>query len=561
VAQTETIGFRAVLRHRDFRRLAGGFAISQAGDWLYNVALVVFVYDQTHSATWVAITTALRLAPWVLLGALGGAIADRYDRKKVMIACDLARAGMMGLLAVVAAAHGPAIVAGLAAFASTAFGAPYMPSVDATNPTLVGEDHLPAANSLMSAIQNVAIIVGPAIGALLLVLGSPALAFLLNGVSFAFGALLVSTIRADTRPDRSHESEHASALERIAAGFNALTHSSTAALLVGIIFAASFIYGTDTVLYVFIGKQVGTGVNGIGYLFAALGAGGVVSVFATNRLAAKPRLGSILLAGLAVYCLPTAIMPFVHSPGVAVAVQAVRGAGNIVLDVLTITALQRSLPNDVLGRVFGIVNSVAVGGILAGSLITPALVSAFGVSTTLFVWAFAYPALGVLALPRILALDRETTHRLRVLMPRIRTLETAGIFASTPRPVVEALAAAADEVSLPARIDVVRQGDEPDFFYVLSEGAVEVLVAAYPGDPGVVVATLGPGDYFGEIGLLRGIRRTASVRTLENSRLLRISGQGFLEAVNASPGGSPALAEGVATRFARSLAASDIEAG
>jgi CRP-like cAMP-binding protein len=127
--------------------------------------------------------------------------------------------------------------------------------------------------------------------------------------------------------------------------------------------------------------------------------------------------------------------------------------------------------------------------------------------------------------------------------------------------VLEALAAAAEDVTVPAGTAVVRQGGAPDFFYVVDRGSLEVTVSAYPGDPGLSAAKLGPGDYFGEIGLLRGVPRTASVTTLEQSRLYRISGQSFVDAVNASPGGSPALAEGVATRMARTAALSDIEAG
>src|SRR3954463_2338894 len=88
------------LRQRDLRVLFAGLVTSQAGDWLYNLALVAFVYERTGSALWVGITTAARIVPEVVLGPLGGVLADRHDRRAVMIASDLLRAAAMAALAV-----------------------------------------------------------------------------------------------------------------------------------------------------------------------------------------------------------------------------------------------------------------------------------------------------------------------------------------------------------------------------------------------------------------------------------------------------------------------------
>ena len=108
------------LRHRDFRYLVTGQAISQTGDWLYNVALIVFVYDQTRSGAWVAAAGIVRLLPYTLFGALGGMVADRWSRRRVMIVSDVTRAMAMVGLALVAAAGGSAVLAiGLAGLATT----------------------------------------------------------------------------------------------------------------------------------------------------------------------------------------------------------------------------------------------------------------------------------------------------------------------------------------------------------------------------------------------------------------------------------------------------------
>jgi MFS family permease len=132
---------RAALRYPAFRLLLSGLAVSQVGDWLYNLALVVLVYDRTHSALWAGVTTAARVVPIVALGPLGGVLADRFDRRRIMIACDLARMGLMILLAAVAAARLPIVLAPVVAAAATAAAArscrawPRSPRASSTTPT------------------------------------------------------------------------------------------------------------------------------------------------------------------------------------------------------------------------------------------------------------------------------------------------------------------------------------------------------------------------------------------------------------------------------------------
>src|SRR6478672_13709045 len=88
---------------RPFHLLITSLAVSSCGDWLYNVALLAFVYERTRSATWLAVTTAARVAPIVVLGPIGGVLADRWDRRRLIVASDLSRAVAMIALAIVAA--------------------------------------------------------------------------------------------------------------------------------------------------------------------------------------------------------------------------------------------------------------------------------------------------------------------------------------------------------------------------------------------------------------------------------------------------------------------------
>ncbi len=125
---------RAALGHTAFRRLLGGLAVSRIGDWLYNLALITLVYSRTHSALWAGVTTAARVVPIVALGPVGGALADRFDRRRLMIACDAIRLALMLLLALMAVAHLPILLAPVIAAAATVAGSPYLPCTSAVTP-------------------------------------------------------------------------------------------------------------------------------------------------------------------------------------------------------------------------------------------------------------------------------------------------------------------------------------------------------------------------------------------------------------------------------------------
>ena len=130
--------FLISLRQRNLRLLFGGLVASQAGDWLYNLALLAFVYERTGSTAWVGITTAARIVPEVVLGPIGGVLADRYDRRVVMILSDVLRAAAMVALALLALTGAPIVLAPVLAALCTAAGAAYPQCVVAVMPRLVG---------------------------------------------------------------------------------------------------------------------------------------------------------------------------------------------------------------------------------------------------------------------------------------------------------------------------------------------------------------------------------------------------------------------------------------
>jgi MFS family permease len=375
---------RAALRHRGFRWLLAGMAVSQLGDWLYNVALVALVYDRTHSPMWAGITTAARIVPFVVAGPLGGVVADRFDRRRVMIVCDLARMSLMLLLAGVATARLPIVLAPLIAALATAAATPYLPSASALIPRVVPGADLPGANAARSATVGLGIVAGPALGGVLLLLGSPAYAFLVNGLTFGFSALCVPAIGAAAifRPARQ-AGPRAGVLRGLAEGAAALRANPAALRVVGADVMSSILYGSQTVLLLAVAHRLGMGAGGYGYLFASMGAGGLIGTGLAGRAARCPHPRYVLAAALVAVGLPLPLLAVIGWPALALAVVAFSGAGAMLIEVTMETCLQRTLNEEVFGRAYGLALPASLGGILAGSLIGPALSGAVGTSGAL----------------------------------------------------------------------------------------------------------------------------------------------------------------------------------
>jgi MFS family permease len=392
---------RASLRYPAFRSLLTALAVSQVGDWLYNLALVALVYERTHSALWVGVTTAARAVPFVALGPLGGAVADRFNRRHVMIVADLARLVLMALLAVVAATHAPIVLAPVLAALATAAATPYMPSVAATTPRLVDDADLPGANAARSAVGGMAIIAGPAIGGVLLLIGPPTLAFVVNAATFGLSALAVLMIPAGLgfRPAKSAGSRQG-VLRGVATGAAVLRAHPAAVRLVGADIMCSLMYGMQTVLLLLVSRSIGLGTHGYGYLFAGIGAGGLIGTALAGRAARGRHPRYVLAAALAAVGLPMPLLVVVHWPVAAVALVAVTGMGAMLVEILTETGLQRMLDEEVFGRAYGLALPASIGGIVAGSLLAPVLAGVLGGPGALVASGLAVLAYAVVLLRR-----------------------------------------------------------------------------------------------------------------------------------------------------------------
>ena len=522
--------YRDALRHRDMRIQAGTFVLDQIGRWSYVVVILVYIFDRTHSTQWLAATAVCRWAPGLLLGSYGGVIADRYQRTTVVIVSALASAVIMtGMAIAVAAGAAVWIILALIVLISVAV-LPYRPAAAALIPEIVGEKDLAAANSIFSAIESLVMVLGPGIGGLLLLTGSPFIAVMINAASFAVNAAGAARLRVRSIGGGAGGGN---ALRQLAAGFRALGGQPVA--LAVILYAAlgSAVFGVSSVVYVPLSIRLGTGANGYSYLLGAAALGGVLGAGLANRLSGASRVGPVMMGSICLQTLPWLATVPVRWPAQAAALQAASGAGMVIVNVLAITSLQRDLPRNVLSRVLSILNTIVLGSMLLASLAVGILLAHAGLDVALIAIGAGFPVIGLLGLPTLLRADRTSAAVAGRLRSKVTLLSGLDLLAGADRNTLERLAAAAEDVVLPAGSTLIREGDSADALWVLVRGQLSVEAAGDGGQPRELPPVAAPG-YVGELGLIHGIPRTATVRTQQECTLLRINGEDFLAALQDS---------------------------
>jgi len=532
MSDTASRAYRDVLALRGARALIAASATSQIGNWLYNAALVGYVYSTTRSAVWVGAATICRGLPYVLLAPFGGVVADRYPRRTVLLAGDALRVLLMAALAATVAGAGPvALVIALTTLASAA-GCAEKAAAMALLPRLVGEIRLGAANALLHTVQALGVVIGPAIGAILLAVAPAWVAFAANGATFAVSALFISAIR----PDRAPAGRRTSGVAQLAEGLQTVRTTAFAPGLIAVVAMAEFTYGAQTVQLVVYAKQsLGLGSGGYGVLLTAAGVGGLVSAVLNGRLATGKRVSLIVIVAGALACATQLAYAGIQMLKIALVVTVIGSAGLVSCQVVGETALARIIPREALGRVVGIFNAGSRAAIIAGAVLASVLVAATSLRASLFTLGAAALLITLLCGLGLRGLDALNAQRADALASRVKVLEGLPVTVGVPQIVLEQLASAARFVPLPPGVDVVVQGAPAHAFYAVVDGRVVVH------RDGRAVVHLGPGDSFGERGLLDQAPRNATVTTEMDTMLLRVEGNALLDALEAAPNLRPAL--------------------
>jgi predicted MFS family arabinose efflux permease len=442
-----------------------------------------------------------------------------------MVASDLLRAAAMVGAALAVAGDAPAGVvyalAGFVSIVSTAF----RPAQAALLPSLARTpEELTAANVASSTIESIASFVGPALGGLLLAATSTAVVFGATSGAFLWSALLVLGV-SSARPARDVDASF-EIVGELLAGFRTILGQGRLRLLVGLYAVQTLVAGALNVLVVVVALEVlDLGQAGPGILNAAVGIGGVLGAVVALALIGRQRLASDFGAGLLLWALPMVLIGLWPHEAPTLVLLAVLGIGNTLVDVAALTLLQRATPDEVLARVFGVLESLLVGAIGLGAILAPVLVAAFGADGALIATGAFLGLVAVLSWRGLARIDAEVAVPERELA----LLGRLPLFAPLAPATLEHLARKLASVPVKEGEVIVRAGEPGDLFYVVASGTVEVDAEGKPPQ------TLGPGDHFGEIALLRPVPRTATVVAREDGELLTLDRDEFVAAVTGHP--------------------------
>jgi MFS family permease len=509
--------FRALhvaARNADIRRaqLAWGALIS--AEWAHFVALGVFAYDHGGS-TAVGVAGLLRLLPAAAIAPFASSLGDRYRRERFLLALVL-----LGAAALLVSATGALLdermivfVAGsVVGVCSTLF----RPALIALLPSLARTAReLIAANGATSTVESLGTLVGPLAAGLLVAFANVEAVFVSAAAALVVSAALLARISVEGRVATTAVEGRAEVWQ----GFKAIGEVPRARLLVGLIASQTFVRGCLNVLIVVTAYQVlDRGATEVGYLTAAIGAGGLIGALGAISLRGE-RLVPPFAWAMVFWGIPIMLIaPLSHAVPIIVLL-AVVGAANSLVDVSGFTLLQRTVPDEVLTRVLGVMWGLAMGTAAIGSFVAPALLELIGLRPAFLVVGAILPVLILVTHRRLLEIDREVAAA-----PQLSLVEDVALFTPLSLVTKERLASHLVQVDVAAGDVVIRAGDFGDRFYIVGTGELTI-------DAGSRAVPAGPGDFFGEIALLRDVPRTATVQATTDARLYALDREHFLAAV------------------------------
>ncbi|MDP9244031.1 MAG: MFS transporter [Chloroflexota bacterium] len=520
--------YRALLTNRPLLRFLLGEFVSSAGNGLYTVAIMVYVFERTRSGLALGVIGAALLLPFLVLTAPAGSIADRFDRRRVLIATDLVRAVAVLLMVGAVAVDGPvAVIVGLAlvvavvsAFFGPAFGA-FLPDL------VIDERQFASANGAWAALENAALVAGPALGGVLISVGGTALALLGDIGTFAVVIAILTTL--PSRHAHHTALDAASVPDHLSSRFILSRLRPAAGPLIAQV-GVAFSLGGLLVLAVLVASRLTDGGDpAVGYLMSALGVGGVFGGLIAGPLGVRH-----LPIALAVATLLTGsgfvLLGLVERLPLAAFSIGLAGSGAVVVEILMVTAVQRAARDEYRGRALGLAQTSGWSAYAAGQLLMPAAAGAFGLDFVLIVAGASVVVVGLIG-AAIAGSDRRSDHAEIAEREWIAELD---LFRGLAAEQLAGVRTSLEAANVRPGETIIRQGDRADRLYIVDSGIYDVIIE-WPDGHQQHIRQLRARDFFGELGLLDGGYRTASVTAVESGSLLSLSGDRFLQLVAERP--------------------------
>ena len=373
------------LRFPAYRRLFWGVAATMLGQQMTLVAVPYQVYELTRSSFLVGVTSIVALVPLVVFGLLGGAIADAMDRRRLMLLTSAGAAVTSALLAVQALLPGGgnlALLWVLTAFVS-GFAAVNQPTRSAVIPAIVGPRLVPAANALSMTVRQIGVIVGPLLAGLLIGTGSLFITYTVDALGFLVALLLLRGLPSlppgrDAGPLRLR-----AAVRGVGEGF-AFLRTQPVLLMTFVVDLIAMLFAWPQAVFPELAETRFEGSpNSLGWLFAGISIGALVSGLTSGWVSRVDRQGAVVVGAIVVWSLAIIGFGFAPTLWLAVLCLAVAGAGDMVSAVLRSSMLQLAAPEGMRGRMQGVFIVVVAGGPRLGDLRAGALASAAGVTVAM----------------------------------------------------------------------------------------------------------------------------------------------------------------------------------
>ena len=274
--------------------------------------------------------------------------------------------------------------------------------------------------------------------------------------------------------------------------------------------ASGFAIGGIGILTVVLAtRQLSAGEDGTGYLNAAIGVGGLLGAIGSGLVVVRSRLSLPLIAGVVAFALGLAGLGLSSALGTGFVMLAVASAGSLLVEVVSTTLLQRIVPPGARGRAIGSIQTVGTLAYASGSFALPILADRLGVAPVLGATAVLVVGAGILGTALVGRAGAEAGDpELAAVARRVAGLP---LFAGIPAFRVASTLARGTTLQVGTGDPIIRQGEPADRFYVILDGTVEVSRSEAPGEPARRIRSLGPDDAFGELGLLTGAARSATV--------------------------------------------------
>lgn len=539
---TRVAAMRIVWRHEDLRNLELAWLTFNVAEYAFVVGIGVYAFE-AGGAVAVGVVTLIRTAPALISGPIAAVFTDRLRRERVMRAGLAGRVVATGVIVALLQFEGADALVYVFAAVDTVAGSLFWPAHTALIPELSrSAEELTATNAVSQVMENLGTLIGPAVAAVALALGSLSSVFSLGLAALVVGVVAASRITSD-RIVRSTTSS--SPLADAARGLRYVKRHADVSAVVGLWTAEAFAVGMTEVYVVLAALEItGMGDTGVGILNASLGLGGLLGAMAITAVRRGYPFGRFLGIGLTVYgiALLAPGLPLGPPALVALLAFAAVGVAQGFVDVSAQTLLQRLVPENYLGRVLGSFEGLYWGALGLGALAASLLAVWLSPETAIVATGGALVAIAVAGRATLRRVDRE----LEVPLRELQLLEAVPGLGSLPVPTLEFLARTLDRLEAAVGEHVVVQGDEGDRVYVIERGSADVVVDGLP------VARLEAGDAFGEIALVNGQPRMASVVITEQAALLALHGDVYLGAVTGHVRSEIAVTTVIVARLAES---------